>query len=355
MKLLILICNIHLLLSCTGRNAPLNEDKSKNTLDQIAHDTVQSISGKITSVFQDSEENYWYGNGQDGIYRFDGKTLLHFTTKSGLPDNRVESVQEDGHGNIFFQTSGGFCTFDGNKMNVVEPIESDDWKIGIGDLWFKTSQYDGKVYRYDGSSLHVLTLPTTSLGEKWISENPTGPSPYGIYCTYKDSRGNIWFGTAMAGACRFNGRSFDWIEEKDVNEFHYGPSNGVRSIIEDKDGYFWFNSAYRYKVLDQLDEEKNILYTREKSIGSLDGIEGSDMWEYSSIALDNNHHLWMVSYSNGVYEFDGTTVIHHLVQENDENVLLYHIYKDRKGDLWLGTHKNGTFKFNGKSFQQFNL
>ena len=27
-------------------------------------------------------------------------------------------------------------------------------------------------------------------------------------------------------------------------------SNGVRSIIEDKEGYFWFNSQYRYKVYD---------------------------------------------------------------------------------------------------------
>jgi len=93
-----------------------------------------------------------------------------------------------------------------------------------------------------------LPLPTTQIGEDYISRNPSHPNPYTAYSIYKDSKGNIWFGTAALGVIRYNGKSFDWISENDVTEIHDKPANGVRSIIEDRDGYFWFNTLFRYNV-----------------------------------------------------------------------------------------------------------
>lgn len=70
-----------------------------------------------------------------------------------------------------------------------------------------------------------------------MSDHPANISPYDIYAIYRDSHGNMWFGTGAIGACRFDGTNFDWIHEEDVTELHNGPSNGIRSIAEDKDGY----------------------------------------------------------------------------------------------------------------------
>ncbi len=39
---------------------------------------------------------------------------------------------------------------------------------------------------------------------------------------------------------------------------------------------------------------------------------------------------------------------------DDKNVTLFSIYKDKKGVLWLGTHNNGIYKFNGEAFERFN-
>lgn len=206
-------------------------------------------------------------------------------------------------------------------------------------------QFEGKVYRYDGKVLHRLQFPVTKLG-------PTYSHPHAIYTIYKDSKGNIWFGTAALGACRYNGKSFDWISEEDVTELHNGPSNGVRSIIEDKDGYFWFNSAYRYHVYGS-DSQKHTFYSREKSIGNLDGNPDSDLWEYLSIARDNNNELWIATYANGVWRYDGKKTAYYPVQSGGEDITLFSIYKDNKGDLWLGSHENGAYKFNGKTFERF--
>lgn len=207
-------------------------------------------------------------------------------------------------------------------------------------------QFEGKVYRYDGKVLHRLQFPVTKLG-------PTYSHPHAIYTIYKDSKGNIWFGTAALGACRYNGKSFDWISEDDVTELHYGPSNGVRSIIEDKDGYFWFNSAYRYDVYGKGNSQKHTFYSREKSIGNLDGSPDSDLWEYLSIARDNNNELWIATYANGVWRYDGKKTAYYPVQSGGEDITLFSIYKDNKGDLWLGSHENGAYKFNGKTFERF--
>lgn len=355
LNIFLLLSSLNALMFCSQPN---NAREAGNALSAARPavalgDTVQAPGNNIMSVYQDKQNNYWFGSWQDGLYRYDGKTILHFTTKHGLPHNRVEDIQEDKSGNIFFNTSGGVCQFNGQKISVLQAQESDVWQLQPDDLWFKSLQYDGKIYRYDGENLYSLQVPECPPGEAWTAKYPTNPTPYGIYTIYKDSRKNIWFGTAALGACRYNGQTFDWISEEDVTELHNGPSNGVRSIIEDKDGYFWFNSAYRYEVYWKNHTPQKTFYNREKSIGNLDGKPDSDFWEYLSIARDNHNNLWFATYTRGVWQYDGNKTIHYPVQAWGTNIHVFCIYKDNKGDLWLGTHEHGVYKFNGRSFERF--
>lgn len=343
--LIYLLLYISILSSCKGQNSP-----AQQAVAAPVADTLNALSNNIMTVYQDKRNHYWFASWEDGLYHYDGKTVQHFTTQNGLPHNRVEDIKEDQSGNLLFNTSGGLCLFDGQKIRVLEPEESNSWILQPNDLWFKSLQFDGKAYRYDGKMLYSLTFPRSEPGEAWIARHPNYSNPHAIYTIYKDRQGHIWFGTAAAGACRFNGKSFDWISEDDVTEFHDGPSNGVRSIIEDKDGCFWFNSAYRYCLNEQATPA---FYTREKSIGSLDGLPSSDLWEYLSIARDDNQNLWMATYRNGVWRYDGKEITHFPVQEEGKDINLFYIYKDRQGILWLGTHKNGVYRFNGRSFERF--
>jgi hypothetical protein len=165
--------------------------------------------------------------------------------------------------------------------------------------------------------------------------------------------GNIWFGTNPVGVCRYDGKSFEWITEEDVTEFRNEGANGVRSITEDKNGDFWFNTEYRYSVYDSTTLKSNKFYTRHKSIGGLDGKTESNLDEYLSTVIDNNSNLWFVTYRDGVWKYDGTKITHYIVQDNSKDITLFSIYKDNNGVLWLGTHENGAYKFNGKTFEKF--
>ena len=63
--------------------------------------------------------NFWFGSKEQGLYRYDGKYLRHFTMKDGLCDNRILSIQEDKSGNMYFDTGGGISKFDGQAFSTL--------------------------------------------------------------------------------------------------------------------------------------------------------------------------------------------------------------------------------------------
>lgn len=325
-------------------------------------DTVKELSNNIMVVYQDTKNNYWFGSWQDGLYKYDQKSIIHYTTKNGLPSNRVEEIKEDKQGNLYFNTSKGLCEYNGNRFLILtEVVNTDsDWELNPDDIWFKNLEYSEYVYRINGKNLYKLKLPKTELGEEYVLKYSNYPNPYAIYCIYKDSKQNIWFGTAVLGVFRYDGKSFDWISEQDVTEIHNGPSNGVRSIAEDKNGDFWFNTEYRYSIYNKdssikSDTNNITFYKRIKSIGCLDGKKNGDLNEYLSIIKDNNNNLWIAIYLHGVWMYDGEKIKHYPIQVNSKNIPIYCLYKDNNGNIWLGTDENGVFKFNGQTFDKFKL
>jgi ligand-binding sensor domain-containing protein len=72
-----------------------------------------------------------------------------------------------------------------------------------------------------------------------------------------------------------------------------------------------------------------------------------------SVIEDNKGDLWMVTYEQGVWRYDGKTLIHYSVKDGSRDIKLFSIYKDKQGELWLGTHEAGAYKFNGNQFEKF--
>lgn len=338
--------------SSQTRTDKFNNFPSKNC------DTVSQLNNNIRVIYQDSKNVYWFGSSESGVYRYDGNIMANFTTKHGLPSNRIEEIKEDKSGNIFINTNAGLCKYDGKSITTIHDtfLQDTTWKLLPEDLWFKSPK-SGYVYRYDGKFLHNLKVPKSKQGEQYLTQHKNLFAPYIIYCNYKDSKGNIWFGTALMGVFRFNGKLFDWISEPDVTEMHSGPANGVRSIVEDKNGDFWFNTAYRYRIdnilIGKISNRNNtVFYERIKSIGCLDGKINGDLNEYLSILKDNNNNLWMATYLHGVWKYDGKTTTHYPIQVNSQNIPIVCLYKDNSGDIWLGTQENGVWKLNEQTFER---
>jgi ligand-binding sensor domain-containing protein len=357
MKIKIIFLSLLLFsISCNGQTSY----QKRKTDTFIKGDSVKELGSSIMVVYQDKHNIYWFGSWETGVYRYDAhlqdwqeKTLINYTTKHGLANNRVDEIKEDSAGNIYFIScypQSSVVKFDGKVFTTLTATPSKDWKLQSNDLWFRNAYQTEKVLRFDGNTLFELQLP----------KPPDLSNPFEIYSIYKDQKGNIWFGTNPVGVCRYNGKSFDWITEEDVTEFRNEGANGVRSITEDKNGDFWFNTENRYSVYDSITVKNNTFYTRHESIGSLDEKKESNLDEYLSTVKDNQNNLWFVTYRDGVWKYDthlqdkkGTKITHYPVQENGKNITLFSIYKDNNGDLWLGTHENGVYTFNGTKFEKF--
>lgn len=343
---LLFISIIATLTSCNGQPKTKTDNTEKLNLVVIKGDTVRELGNSIMVVYQDKRNVYWFGSWETGVYRYDGKTIINYTTKHGLPHNRIDEIKEDKSGNIYISSCypvSSITKFDGQTFTTLSPIASNEWKLQANDLWFRNAYQTEKVYRYDGITLYELPLP----------KPPKIPNSFEIYSIYQDKKGSVWFGTNPSGVCRYNGKSFEWITENDVTEFRDEGANGVRSITEDGNGDFWFNTEFRYRVYDSVTINSNKFYTRHQSIGSLDGKKNGSINEYLSIVKGNNNNLWMATYRNGVWKYDGAKVTHYPVQLNAKDITVFSIYKDNSGNLWLGTHENGAFKFNGQRFEQF--
>ena len=83
---------------------------------------VKELDDAIWHVFQASNNDYWFGSRDQGVYRYDGTSLVRFTVRDGLCDNNLGlgGIQEDKSGNIYFNTSKGISVFDGESFTTLE-------------------------------------------------------------------------------------------------------------------------------------------------------------------------------------------------------------------------------------------
>lgn len=340
-------------------------DRKDQTPAVARGEVVSELDKAIWHVFQARNGDYWFGSYDRGVYRYDGKTLVNFTTKDGLSYDHVGGIQEDKAGNIYFPTvsdSGadrrkpthGVSRFDGKAFRPLAAPEkaADAWKLQADDLWFGGGSDTGTVFRYDGKTLHRLEFPKTKAGDDATLPRDKYPnakySPYDVYLIFKDSKGNLWFGSAVLGACRYDGKTFAWLPESVLQNGSFG----TRSVVEDRDGKFWFcDSLHRYTV--DLSDKAGPRFKKEEGIRDATDKTKPRIEGIMSAVVDGAGVLWMATYGTGVWRYDGKDVTRYPVKDGDKEITLFTISKDNRGVLWLGTQAAGAYKFNGKTFERF--
>ena len=107
-ELFLFILQVVFLGSCSGQNAPAVPVGSP---DALASDP--QIADYVVEIFEDSKGNLWFGTVEQGVARFDGKTLTYLTIDDGLPGNTVADIVEDEAGNLWFGTHSGLSKYNG--------------------------------------------------------------------------------------------------------------------------------------------------------------------------------------------------------------------------------------------------
>ncbi len=257
---------------------------------------------------KDKAGNIWFGTTGFGIYRYDGESFTHFDEKDGLPNVAVFSLLEDQHGTIWAGTEKGVFRNTGDGF-IPFPLES--------NIFFATSLNFGDELR------------------NGFRVNKT------VYCIMQDRTGNMWFGTAQKGLCRFDGKTFThfiridstWheIPSDSLKSNNTVPHNMVQYIMEDNNGNIWFS----------------VLGKDCNNVFSYDGktFKSRATGHIFYMIESRQGNIWMATHDDGVYFYNRSNVEHFTQKEGfcdrGANALL----EDSKGNIWIGSV--GSMKING--------
>jgi len=364
----VLLLPIFLITSCGHNKAEKDIDKNVVVSDsvntgQLASNIAEHLSDNISSIFQDSKNNYWFGTDGLGVYRFDGKDLLLYDQNDGLVNNQIFSIQEDDAGNIWFNTPLGVSKFDGMKFVSFLDINSSQVKTSAGynlnlsqkDLWFGAG---GGAYFFDGKKMNYTFLPvkeeTNNLSGMVLAVRPFAQSAKSntVYCTYKDKKGNIWFGTQTEGAIRFDGKEFIWLSDDGLS----GPA--VRAIFEDSKGNLWFGNngsgVFKYDGTKLTNMTKSFHLENELFVLSSVSKPGT-MARVWAIEEDDKGDIWIGTIDCGLWRFDGKKFVNYTMKDGLTSDFIQTIYRCKNGKLWFGTSGGGVCTFDGSTFKKLIL
>ncbi len=327
-------------VSCYGQNQKPHENTSEFVRRAGIGDPVTEIGKNIRCIFQDSKRDFWFATDGEGVFKYDGKTVAHYTDKDGLCSRFVWYVQESKDGTLWFKTRDGVCSFDGKKFDTPLAAEYISEATDIQNAVWLINYY------YDGRQLSTIQLPHTSP----LTNNNNFHTPYAIYCTYKDSKGNLWFGTDSRGVCKYDGVTFSWLDDRELGV-------AVRSIFEDKNGNIWIgNNGYG---LFRYDGKTVTNFTRQHQLENPDFLkklaskEGTlaRVW---SITDDKQGNIWIGTIDNGLWKFNGNTLTNYTIKDGLTSNAIWTVYCDGDGILWIGSDGGGITRYDGKAFKTFN-
>ena len=285
---------------------------------------------RFWDVLEDRRGNIWFATTDSGIYYYNGKSIQHFTTTDGLPNNRVMSVYEDKAGIIWFGTGGGISRYDGKSFqNFKNPNPSRVYKEGnwsnvttwnndittiiedkTGKLWIGTR---GDTFVYDGKTF----IPLTHKGKTFTN----------VWSIIEDRKGNIWLGDVTHGLWRYDGSTFTNVSER-----------GTYAIIEDKKGNILttgpVNSAHvAVWALSRYDAKS--LYSNKPAVAEI--MSGD---AFFGLLEANDGSIWFGS-ATGVYRYDGKTITDFYNKEGQKK---YIIDTNQSVIVWKGSMLLGSWE-----------
>lgn len=273
-------------------------------------------------------------NGQNSSSRL---RFNYLTIEEGLPNNKVNSIEMDNYGFMWFATNDGVCRFDGVE---VKPYGLSDYTI-TGDQ-VRTSLVNSILVDDEGEILiGAYTLfyynKITDKFEIYPFKNTVVPLKR-IRSLEKDSKNRVWIGD-QTGLYSFNPEAKDsllaypYSEKETIDIQSILPLGDSLLIGTDKHGVLVYDIIHKkfspFLLFKDKDSKNKVL----------------------CFFNDGGKTIWMGTNNNGIFEFNLTdsSVKHiYLVSEDDFSNRVRDIVKDNEGNVWIGS-RGGLYKKNAHS------
>lgn len=325
---------------------------------------------RVTTLFEDRNENLWIGTARSGLFRFRGGEFQRIDGKGEQLHDAILSFHEDHEGNLWVGTNGGglvrlkermfevYDTENGLADNVVFSI----CEHQAGGVWIGT-EGGGLDYVLNGVITHPPRPAGLSLdrlgavyedrsGTVWLGTRTNGVfrlragqfthlstaqglSGQAVRAIYEARNGDLWFGTSDGGLSRLRQDTFTGFTTRDGLSH-----NDVRAILEDARGQLWVGTGGG--GLNVWTEGKFRVFTRTN------GLAGDFV---RTLHEDKEGALW-IGTSSGLSRFKDGRFVNFKKKHGLPDELISQIFEDQRGDFWIGSNR-GIFRVRKGEFTNF--
>ncbi len=325
----------------------------------------------IYDLYEDSRNRVWVATMGSGLfcYSSDG-TLLHLTTKDGLPSDFVRCVIEDTEGNMWVGMEGGglsrmrlaaFQSLDMHQglssdqvTSVCESTNADFW-IALDGEGLDYLSKNGKIKHFDSTqglmNGHVWSVLEDHQGIVWagtwdglfkrkddrfINLSDGIKIARQVFATFEDRQGNIWLGQQGLGALT----RLSAHEQTLVTIPGTTSSLDVRVMAQDSQDGFWVGTEN-----EGLYRLQNGRWTH---LDKTDGLASESIW---SLYADNDGTMWIGTCGGGLSRWRNGKVTTWTEKNGLANDVICQILEDDKSDLWIGSY-GGVFQISKRELDE---
>lgn len=292
---------------------------------------------QITSLFEDSKGDVWFGTFHGGLYRLkheNDSMVIYDSERDGLANNWISYITEDSEGNIWVGTwEGGITRFTDGKLKTFNNSN------GLEDEKIRSITEDIEGNILIGTNDHGLLIFKGGRFLQYGEED--GLADPHVYAIYEDNKDNLWFGTNK-------GISIYDPSTKEIKHFNQKTDmigDQIRSIKEDMDGNIWIGT-HENKILQYLTDQDQFFY--HPVLNDL-----TRRNKFTSLEVDDRNNLW-IGTMDGIIHYNVDKREIDRISQKDGLAANYitSLYQDKKGVIWVGTENKGitTIK-NGKYSQ----
>ena len=376
--------------------------------DSIVPFTKDSLMSESTilNIREGADGSLWFCTVQNGLFRWNGESMLNVTTNDGLDHNYVYDVMPLGKYDAWIFGYKGLYHLMNTKIEPIElPKEIPSHTRFYGflrdkakNIWIGTT---AGVLKYRDGEFKKLTMKNGLVdnniwkiiqdreGNLWFGSKSNGVSklnserfkiykseedlPYpAVNAVFRDSKKRVWLGT-RGGVAIWDGAKRQFVKEKD------GLSSEIISDFdEDANGTIYIGSdfgitTYRDGKFTQYIAEKTDLNDCRDVF-----VDGSTIWlgtkngpavfeqghisqpfnamafpQYVFDAVRKGKDIWF-GYDDGVLKFDGERFVQLTAKDGFFDGRTRSVLVGPDGNLWFGTN-NGVYRYDGKSCKNFGV
>ncbi len=285
--------------------------------------------GRITGMYADSENSLWVSTGRNGLIQIRESSIINFTTKNGLSNNKINVILEGPERKFYIGSDAGAIDVYQNGEVKSFPVKLMFKDAGVRDLLIdKTGTM--WIASYKG-------LLQIEHGREKLFTEKDGLPAVDLRRIIEDHEGNIWVASRSAGIAVFRKGKINKV----FNKTNGLKSNYVLALEENQKGEILAGThSGGLSIINKKGEVTTYHIGRDDS-GIL----------IFNIHTDESGKVWIVS-NIGLLHFDGQKFIPISLLKISQGETFFDWLEDKSGNVWV-TSNIGLFRMSKQEILDF--